>query len=243
MIIAYTTGVRCQNCAKTISSQARACPYCGRLRIAVSSVPPTPGSAPLGDLGLSSRTKQCPYCAETIRAAAIKCRFCQSELPEVVAVIAPAEPIAAPLTPTPDALAAPHKAGWRMIAIAWLAAGAVIAFLLFVSSQAPSTVKFDSGPTRRTVTIRNSEAIAATCAIDKDSMRSALGHIARGTSTDMRAFRLLKTDGLLGEISNGTRAFVEGEDFLAGSAKLLHLKLLSGYRGGTHVYCASTAIE
>jgi hypothetical protein len=31
-------------------------------------------------------TKQCPFCAEEVKYEAIKCRFCQSELPAVEAV-------------------------------------------------------------------------------------------------------------------------------------------------------------
>jgi Mce-associated membrane protein len=31
--------------------------------------------------GLAPDEKLCPYCAETIKAAAVKCRFCQSDLP------------------------------------------------------------------------------------------------------------------------------------------------------------------
>lgn len=32
--------------------------------------------------GLSPDEKVCPFCAETIKAAAVKCRFCRSDLPE-----------------------------------------------------------------------------------------------------------------------------------------------------------------
>ena len=37
----------------------------------------------------NSSVRTCPYCAETIRAAATICRFCQKELSPIVAALAP----------------------------------------------------------------------------------------------------------------------------------------------------------
>jgi hypothetical protein len=46
--------------------------------------------------GLAPDEKLCPYCAETIKAAAVKCRFCQSDLvaePATAAAVEPVEPV------------------------------------------------------------------------------------------------------------------------------------------------------
>ena len=51
--------------------------------------------------GLAPDEKLCPYCAETIKAAAVRCRYCQSDLTEPESAPASAEADPAP-DPAPD---------------------------------------------------------------------------------------------------------------------------------------------
>jgi len=68
--------------------------------------------------GLAPDEKLCPYCAETIKAAAVKCRFCQSDLSaeavsdqpqETAAELPEPEPAAEPV---PDAATEPKLDAW-----------------------------------------------------------------------------------------------------------------------------------
>lgn len=62
---------------------------------------------------MNADEKLCPYCAETIKAAAVKCRFCQSDLPEADETGLSTEPARAPVQETttePGAVPEPEHA-------------------------------------------------------------------------------------------------------------------------------------
>ena len=84
LALAFTTGVKCPQCASTISEYAEICPHCGQ------AVIPRKGAADSGSEeeleGAPSPEKvSCPYCAEEILAAAKKCKHCGEFLPVAAA--------------------------------------------------------------------------------------------------------------------------------------------------------------
>jgi predicted amidophosphoribosyltransferase len=83
--LAFTTGVKCPQCASTISERAEICPHCGQAVIPQkgASEDENEDEAEAEPEAASSKVEKvcCPYCAEGILAAAKKCKHCGEFLP------------------------------------------------------------------------------------------------------------------------------------------------------------------
>ena len=77
----------CPQCKNRVQPGARICPHCG-------FVPGGDGRSEIKVPSIAAEDKQCPFCAETIKKAAIKCRYCGSDLS---AQYEPAQPVSCPL--------------------------------------------------------------------------------------------------------------------------------------------------
>jgi TM2 domain-containing membrane protein YozV/RNA polymerase subunit RPABC4/transcription elongation factor Spt4 len=63
----------CDRCGTNVGDLA-ACPKCGSAVTALEAAAPMPASMPAPD------AKACQFCGEMVRASAVKCRFCGSDL-------------------------------------------------------------------------------------------------------------------------------------------------------------------
>lgn len=72
--LAFTVGEKCPNCKMRIPEGAKQCPHC---QAKIEEAGPNSGEQPVGQaVPQDQPTKPCPYCAETILAAALKCKHC-----------------------------------------------------------------------------------------------------------------------------------------------------------------------